>query len=267
MDEGLTTVRRVIRAPERWMQLAEARALFELGSFFAASPVLRAVGRGDRHSVLVLPGFTQGDRSTAPLRTVLRSQGYWTHGWGLGRNVGPTTRVIGGLDTRLLELFARHQRRVSIVGWSLGGIYARELARRHPHTVRQVITLGSPFRLMEGDRTSASAIADRMAKNFSAEFTGLAVAENDKPPLPVPSTAIYSRTDGVCRWHTCIDEQGEFHENIEVRGSHSGLGFNPAVVYAVSNRLAQPEDDWRPFDAPILLRSAYPHPAYFLHAR
>jgi pimeloyl-ACP methyl ester carboxylesterase len=263
MDDGSTTARRVIGPPDRLLQMAEGRAWFELTAFLAASPLLRMAGRGDRHPVLVLPGFTAGDRSTAPLRAVLRSQGYWVHGWRLGMNMGPTDRILGGLDERLLQLNERHARAVSIIGWSLGGIYARELARRYPESVRQVITLGSPFRMMPGDRSAASILADQMAKRYSAEWTALAVDEGNRPPLLVPSTAIYTRTDGICRWHTCIDEVSETHENIEVRGSHSGLGFNPAVAIAVSDRLAQSEGDWRPFSAPIAVRHLFPRPASF----
>lgn len=237
--------------------------MFELGAFLAASPLLRALGRGDRHPVLVLPGFTGDDNSTAPLRWLLRSQGYWTHGWGLGTNMGPTGRVVRGIHRRLEMLHERHGRAVSLIGWSLGGIYAREMARTNPDAVRQVITLGSPFRLEPGDRSAASPIADRMAHRWRVEELNMTEAEINKPPLPVPSSAIYSRSDGVVRWHTCINEKCDQHENIEVRGSHTGLGWNPAVLYAISDRLAQTEGEWRPFRAPIGLRFHFPRPADF----
>ena len=120
-----------VRAPSALLLAAEQRAVLELGAFFAASPLLRMAGRGDRHPVLVLPGFTAGDRSTAPLRWFLRSQGWWAHGWHLGPNFGPTRRVVNGIQERLDELHGLHGRAVSSVGWSLGGIYARELARRN----------------------------------------------------------------------------------------------------------------------------------------
>lgn len=256
----------VIKAPPWWMRLGESRAWFEFQAFVASAPMLRLIGRGDRHPVLVLPGFTASDRSTEPLRWVLRSQGYLTHGWSLGRNMGPTPRVVDGIQARLLAIHERHGRAVSLVGWSLGGIYARELARRHPEAVRQVVTLGSPFRMTKGDRSSASAMAERVQSRWDTEALRLAEREDRRPPLPVPSTAIYSRTDGVVRWHTCIDVESEFHENIEVRGSHVGLGWNPAVVYAVSDRLAQPAGDWRRFSAPLALRGLYPRPASWLQA-
>ena len=217
----------------------EPRAVFELGAFMAASPVLRAVGRGDRHPVLVLPGFTASDRSTVPLRATLRAQGYWVHGWGLGRNMGPDRRVVDGIARRLEEIHERHGRTVSLIGWSLGGVYARSLARTHPAAVRQVISLGSPFRMFPGMR------------------------EDQQPPLTVPSTAIYSRTDGIVHWSQCIDAERASAENIEVRGSHSGLGHNPAVLIVVTDRLAQPEGEWRPFRPRPGLGRLYPRSVWW----
>lgn len=255
--------RRTVTPPSRLLQWSESRAMFELTAFLAASPALRAVGRGDRHPVLVLPGFTTSDVSTRPLRWLLRSQGYWVHSWGLGRNMGPTPRVIEGIHDRLTMLAERHGRTVTLIGHSLGGIYAREMARENPTAVRQVITLGSPFRLEPGDRSAASPIADQVEHRWRLDAIRLTQAEEAKPPLAVPSTSIYSRTDGVVRWHTCLNTPGEQHENIEVRGSHVGLAVNPAAVYAISDRLAQPEGTWRPFRAPLALRHQFPRPAEF----
>src|SRR5215211_7481947 len=135
----------VVGPPPLRLLPLEQRAVAELGAMLAASPFLRAYGRGDRHPVFVIPGFTAGDRSTQPLRWSLRQQGYWVHGWRLGANWGPRGGVMEAVDDRLLALHGRHGVKVSIIGWSLGGIYARHLARRHPEAVRQVITLGSPF--------------------------------------------------------------------------------------------------------------------------
>lgn len=236
--------------------------MFEFGAAAASFPLLRLVGRGDQHPVLVLPGFMAGDRSTAPLRTTLRSQGYWTHGWHLGRNLGPTTHVVDGMLERLASIYERHQRPVSIVGWSLGGIYARRLAIRAPEMVRQVITLGSPFRFEQGDHSSVSGIFDRLKPLHAENLEGVLPSAADVP-RGLPATAIYTRTDGVVRWFQCLETVGHLRENIEVRGSHSGLGFNPAVLFAVSDRLAQREGDWRPFHAPPLARHLFPRPADF----
>jgi pimeloyl-ACP methyl ester carboxylesterase len=250
-----------VRAPSALLLAAEQRAVLELGAFVAASPLLRMAGRGDRHPVLVLPGFTAGDRSTMPLRWFLRSQGWWAHGWHLGPNFGPTRRVVTGIQERLDELHGLHGRTVSIVGWSLGGIYARELARRKPELVRQVITLGSPFRMVDGDRSWASGMYETLSPAHRAELLRIAEREEDRDRLAVPSTAIYTRTDGIVRWHTCIDERSDRSENIEVRGSHSGLGHNPTVLAVIADRLAQPEGQWRPFRPYPWAKVWYPRPA------
>ena len=184
----------------------------------------------------------------------------------MGQNLGPTDEVVDGIHARLDELHRRHDSRVSLVGWSLGGVYAREMARQNPEAVRQVITMGSPFRLRDGDRSSASDLADRLSEHWREEALRMSEAEQDKPPLLVPSTAIYSRTDGVVRWHTCIDTESETHENVEVYASHTGLGFNPAAIYVVSDRLAQRDGDWRRFAAPMAMRAFFPRPVSWQEA-
>ena len=240
-------------------QMLEQRVLFEAGALMAATPWLRAVGRGDRHPVLVLPGFMGGDGSTIALRWFIRSWGYWAHGWRLGSNVGPTPAILDGIGDRLDALHGRHGRQVSLVGWSAGGIFARHLARERPDAVRQVITLGSPLQMHQGDRSAASPIADLLESRFDPEFYGL--EDYRRGPLPVPATSIYSRTDGVVRWQVCLDVADERHENVEVRGSHVGLGFNASALYVVGDRLAQDEGTWRPFRAPRGMRTQYPPPA------
>jgi pimeloyl-ACP methyl ester carboxylesterase len=149
---------------------------------------------------------------------------------------------------------------VSVVGWSLGGIYARELARAYPELVRQVITLGCPFRLRDEDSSSADRLYKRLAPRVDP-FPGRDQREHDRDPVPVPTTSIYTRTDGVVRWHACIDEVGPTSENIEVRGTHAGLGFNAAALWAISDRLAQPEGEWRSFRRPAGLAHLFPRPA------
>jgi pimeloyl-ACP methyl ester carboxylesterase len=255
-----TTTHRPIQPPSPLLTLLENRAIWELGAFIAASPFLRAFGRGDRHPVLVLPGFTAGDRSTEPLRWFLRGQGYYVHGWHLGRNVGPTRRIMTGIDARLFELHERHEKKVSIIGWSLGGIYARELARHHPHMVRQVITLGTPFRLVEGDHSAAEPLWNQAEPYFVEELATMRIPEEDKAPLRVPSTAIYTRTDGIVRWHSCIEAEGPRRENIEVHGSHSGLGVNPAALIAIADRLSLREGTWKPFKPPFGTAALFPRP-------
>jgi pimeloyl-ACP methyl ester carboxylesterase len=251
-----------VRPPRRALQMMEAAWLpLEATGFCMLRPLLRRVGVGDQHPVLLLPGFGADDHSTLPLRAVLRGQGYWAHSWRLGRNVGPTASIVEGMRERLFELHDRHGRTVTLIGQSLGGIYARALARHDPGVVRQVISLGSPYRMVDGDRSAVQRMWQRVQHLHDGDLGFGELREEERPPLEVPSTSIYSRTDGVAPWHTCIDGERELCENIEVRGSHIGMGVNPAVILAILDRLAQPEGDWRPFAAPPGLRSWYPKAA------
>jgi pimeloyl-ACP methyl ester carboxylesterase len=215
----------------------------------ALIPVLRHAPKGDGHPVLVLPGFTAGDVSTRPMRWFLRDRGYFTHGWRLGRNLGPTERIIDGMRARVEALLAQHGQRITIIGWSLGGIYAREIARSAPAAVRQVITLGSPFRLTgRPGASNAEPLFKLVSPMFQEAPPERLVPEDRRPRLPVPATAVYTRTDGIVPWQSCVESTGPRRESIEVRGSHSGLGHHPAVLLTIADRLAQPEGTWERFE-------------------
>jgi pimeloyl-ACP methyl ester carboxylesterase len=237
----------------------ETLSVLEYAAFLTAAPLFAKRGNGDSHPVLVLPGFTGSDRTTGPLRSVLRDKGFTVHGWGLGPNVGPHPHVIDGLERRLRELTGRYGTSVSLVGWSLGGIYARELARAYPGRVRMVITLASPYRFRTGDRGHASELYAAVGPEHDP-FTGRAHYEQERPPLPVPTTSIYTRTDGVVHWSACIESAGAQRENIEVIGTHYGLGYNLGALIAITDRLAQPADRWEPFRPPLALRHLFPRP-------
>lgn len=213
------------------LALEAPRAFGEIGLLAATAPLLARSPRGDGHTVLVMPGLGASDISTRPLRRFLRTLGYDVHGWGLGRNAGPTTGMLDGVARRFTDLHGRGGLPISLVGWSLGGIFARRLARLNPDSVRQVISLGSPFRTMTGTTSEA---------------------------LGVPSTAVFSKTDGIAPWQSCQDGGGPRHESIEVVGSHCGLGHHPAVLHVVANRLAQPVGEWRPFSATGVWRPWFP---------
>jgi hypothetical protein len=245
-------------APSIANRVLELRAPFEFGAFVAAAPLLRMMPRGEPHPVLVLPGFTAGDRSTGPLRTFLSSMGYPVYGWGLGTNIGPTDQVVRRLPERLDAVQAEHGRAVSLVGWSLGGIYARELARMAPDRIRQVLTLGSPINLASHDGTHASRLYDAFAPVHSARTHRRFPRELEDESLPVPATAVYSRTDGVVPWQSCVQIEDDRHENVEVHGSHVGLGHNPAVLVVIADRLSLPEGTWRPFRPARALSLLYP---------
>lgn len=236
-----------LKPPSRLLFALELRTFPELGGFVASLPLLTAMTpSGDGHPVLVLPGLVTSDRSTVPLRSFLKSKGYAAHGWKLGRNYGPLPGIERRMVDRVKELADISGGKVSIVGWSLGGIYARQLAKMMPELVRGVITLGSPFngdpratnawRLYEF--TSGHKVDDREG------HMGGAISESP----PVPSTAIYSRTDGICAWQSCLENELPHTESIEVEASHCGLGHHPAAIFAICDRLAQKDGEWKPFD-------------------
>jgi pimeloyl-ACP methyl ester carboxylesterase len=233
------------------------RALADYGAMLAASPLLFRAPRGDGHPVLVLPGLLAEDASTATLRRYLRSLGYEVHGWRLGRNLGPTAGILNGMTARLEELHRASGRPVSLVGWSLGGIFARELARSRPALVRQVITLGSPFGL--GDpRDSRADAAYRRLGVLHVSPDSLPPHVRLSRPIPVPTTAVYSRLDGVVPWQACINTPGHHRENIAVYSSHLGMGHNAAVLWVIADRLTQPEGGWRRFRAGSVARHLFP---------
>lgn len=247
-----------LSAPGRGLLLMELRAIPELASFAAALPTLALLApkSKDLQPVMVIPGFITSDRSTIALRTFLTLMGYPSYGWDLGRNYGPLPGIEDGMKDRLSQIADKHGSQVSLVGWSLGGIYARQLAKMLPDETRQVITLGSPF---TGDPRHTNAWQlYQMASGHKVDDRDRHMGGAISQAPDVPTTAIYSKTDGICAWQNCIEEDAEHTENIEVKGSHCGLGHNPAAVYAIADRLAQCKDAWRPFQNNGLKRLLFP---------
>lgn len=249
------------RPPARLFTVLESRSAFEYTSWNASRPLLERLPKGDGHPVLVLPGFTAADGSTLQLRALLRRLGYRTFGWKLGNNLGPTPQIVRGLEARLLEIAEKEQQPITIIGWSLGGIYARDLARQHPELIRQVITLGSPIRMTPGDPSAAQRLWETLEPLHDREALSR-IGEQDNP-LPVPSTAVYTRSDGVVHWRLCLEVKGPRSESVEVFGSHCGLGFNPSVAIVVADRLAQAGGQWKKFRAPIWAFAAFPKAAHW----
>lgn len=233
------------------------RAFAGLAAWPLSLQVMRAAPRGDGRPVLVLPGLLAGDLSTRPLRRFLESRAFQVHGWQLGRNLGPTLRVEAGLRTQVRRLADRYDSPVTLIGWSLGGIYARSTAAEQPDLVAQVITLGTPFAMVDPGQTRAQATYERYA-HLHAHGRGVAVPPEVSGPLPVPATSIWSRQDGIVSWRASLAQPSATAENIAVLGSHLGLGHNPAVLWAVADRLTQPAGQWQPFVAPRWLRPLYP---------
>lgn len=232
-----------------------ARALAGLAALPLAAPWLARAPRGDGHGVLVLPGLLASDVSTAPLRRFLGWLGYDVHGWALGRNEGPTEAVLDGLPRALAVLAARAGGPVSLVGWSLGGIFARELAREYPGQVRHVITLGSPFALTDPRHSRADGAYHRRRHRHAA---GLPTRQQVARPIEVPSTAVYSRHDGIVCWQNCIEPETALHQNVAVRCSHVGFGVDPATLWLIADRLAAPAGLPGRFRPPAWLCPLYP---------
>ena len=238
--------------------LAEARGILEFNASLLLSPLLIRAPRGDGHPVLALPGFLASDLSMAPLRRYLTELGYDAQAWRMGRNIGGVAKMRAALRERLAQIHAEAGRKVSVVGWSLGGVYARDLALQAPEMVRCVVTLGSPF----ANDTRATN-ATRLYEALSGEKVGAdpeleAAIAGD---LPVPATSIYSKSDGIVNWRTCLSRPSETSENIEVYfASHVGIGVNPAALWAITDRLAQREGEFHPFDRSGPFAIAYAPP-------
>jgi len=248
-----------LKPPGAAMMFAEGRALFELNASLMLSPLLLTAPRGDGHPVLVLPGFLASDLSTSLLRRYIGLIGYEPHAWDLGRNFGGVYRMRQLLQDRLRFIHEASGRKVSLVGWSLGGVYARDLALQMPECVRSVITLGSPF----ANDISASSIR-KLYETLSGELiTDVKVEDIQRlaGDLPVPATSIFTKGDGVVHWRTCLVKENERAENIEITlASHTGLGVNAAALWAIADRLAQPEGVFKPFNrfGPFMLAYGKP---------
>ena len=232
--------------PSAWLMALELRAFWEFGALLPSWPFLSRAPKGDGHGVMVFPGLSANDASTVPLRYYLQSLGYSPWGWAQGFNFGPRAGVLNEAKDNLVRTFESTGRKVSLIGWSLGGVYARELAKELPHMVRGVITLGTPF---AGSHKSTNAW--RVYELTSGRKVEHETVHYDLPTAPpVPTTSIYSQSDGVVAWQASIQKASKANprtENIEVLASHIGLGLNPSAWWAVADRLSQSEGQWNPF--------------------
>jgi dienelactone hydrolase len=251
-----------IEAPGLLKLALEARGPWEHASLLASWPLLKLAPKGDGHPVLVLPGFIAGDASTFLLRQFLTDRGYLASGWMQGRNLGPKPGVLESALEHVKHIHRESGRKVSIIGWSLGGIYARELAKMAPESVRSVISLGSPF-AGPGEATNAW----WLFKAFNPDHEAVSANMHDLATPPTcPTTAVFSRSDGVVPWEGSSHsaEQLAQHsniENIEVEASHLGMGAHPLVLYAIADRLAHAEGTWAPFDREGWRKLAFRNPA------
>ena len=240
--------------PSALCSLLELRAPVEAISLLPSMPLLKNAPKGDSQPVLVLPGFMTGDNATFILRRFLAGQGFTIYPWGQGRNPGLQEKIYNNLELLVEKIYMERGQKVSIVGWSLGGLYARTLGHKVPHFISKVITLGSPFALNASYDTSKVGVSSPIVKLYEQLNPNLREDKlvNGDPiweqPPPMPSTSIYSQSDGIASWKYCVDEIDGFTENIKIQGSHCGLTHNPFTLYVLSERLSQAEGKWQPFD-------------------
>ncbi|MEP6825544.1 MAG: alpha/beta hydrolase, partial [Ramlibacter sp.] len=219
------------------------RAMFD---FVASRLAAAAQPIGDGHAVVVFPGLGGAPFTTSQLRRYLAQAGFEAHDWGRGMNTGPDGEFdpwLQGLAQHVRALHGATGRKVSLIGWSLGGVYAREIAKLSPESVRQVITLGTPFASLGGANHAGGIY--KLLNRDTAQLTPALQARLRTCP-PVPTTSVYSKNDGVVSWRGCIEKKTPASESVEVTASHLGMVTNPEVLRIVANRLAQPEGQWRP---------------------
>ncbi len=247
-DDSPTTVPDAInvKMPAGVLRRAERKMVTEYAVTRLSGDLIDRWPRGDGHPVLVLPGFLAGPESTAYLRNFLRRLGYRAYDWRLGRTLGMRPGMEDALKVRVQALSEVHGTPVSMIGWSAGGIYAREIARALPERTRMVITMGSPFR---GNYhvTRAWKLYQWMNRNrLTAEMMTETARREREEPLSVATTCIYSRTDGIVPWECCTSLPAPLTENVEVRSTHLGYGHNLETLFVIADRLAQPADAWQP---------------------
>ncbi len=233
-----------IRPPSMALALAEGRALAELALTLATRRLLMMAPKGDGHPVLVLPGLLASDRSTVLMRRYLTDLGYDAYGWGHGQNFGRFYRMREVLGRQVDGLYLSTGAKVSIVGWSMGGVFARYLALTRPDKIRRIVTLGSPFSV-DINASNASKLYEAMSNEGPARVGDLEALAGD---LPVPNTSVYTKLDGIVNWRTSIPNAAPNAEAVEIRlASHVGLGVNPAALWAIADRLALKDGVFAPF--------------------
>lgn len=211
-------------------ELASAAKITFRPPAYPAAPV----PRGAQRTVLLIPGFLAGDWTMERLRTFLIGLDYRVECAGILFNPGPTKTILARIEVRLLALHAERGP-VHVIGQSLGGIFAREMARRHPQCVRSVVTLCTPVRFPV--QTPLAGFVKVLGPFHDAAWAAQAGAIAE--PLPVPVTAIYSRNDGIVDWRQCLQDENEICRNICVAGAHSTMGSNPAAQVEIAMALAK----------------------------
>jgi pimeloyl-ACP methyl ester carboxylesterase len=232
------------------------RALFELVCLLPAHLFLKRAPRGDGHPVITLPGYRSDDTAMLALRRYLARWGYAPYPWGLGANLGIGYQRID-YEKRMLEklesIVEKHGEPATLIGWSQGGVIAREVTKQRPELVSQLIVLGSPL----ADAPEATTLFRIFRRTSAEEITNelMSMMREVASPLPnVRCICIYSNSDGIVSADIAQDLVSPNVENIRVSSSHLGMAVNPVVLFIIADRLSQPEDDWKPFNTYTLDR-------------
>ncbi|MEM6963830.1 MAG: alpha/beta hydrolase [Bacteroidota bacterium] len=244
-----------------WLATEIGRAVTELGISAPYRKFFHKKEKGDGHPVLVLPGFMASDNSTKLLRNFIDDLGYQSYGWDMGRNTAKVQSLYVLMD-KLEKIHESHGREVTLIGWSLGGVYARQIAKEKPEMVRQVITLGSPFRGITAPNYATwlyNLISDgKRVVDLDPEL----LADLPKP-TPVPTTSIYSKQDGVVPWEVCMEAyESEIAQNIQVRGSHLGMGVNATILNIIADRLKYEKWNWTHFQSNGVVHDLLFYPSF-----
>lgn len=242
-----------------WLFTEGHRAITELGLSIPYRTFFMHKGMGDGHPVLVLPGFMSSDFSTGLLRKFINKSGYTAYGWDLGTNRAEV-KYLKLLLEKVDAIYQKHGEPISLVGWSLGGVYARQLAKNRPEIIRQVITLGSPFQGIQ-HANNVAWVYNLFSDRERVKEQNLDLFLDIPKPAPVPTTAIYSKEDGIVPWKLCMEEEDEIHQNVQVRGSHFGLGVNATVLEIIADRLSYEKHNWVYFEAKNVFKELFFYPS------
>ncbi len=226
-----------VKAPSLKNFLLEGRIPFEWASSCLISPLISKQAEGDKRPVFVFPPLLTNDFATQYLRRFLDKQGFSTYKWCNGINLAHTDH-LPGLESKLQEIYDTHDQKVSIVGWSAGGFFARVLANKHPELVEQIITIATPFRNLKEGKTNLDFVFEAVHGKKKTELDNDLVEWIEATP-DVPITCIYSKSDGIVPWQNCRENiKRDNIQEVEVYGSHGGLGANPSVLIYVAKILA-----------------------------
>ncbi len=227
-----------------WLATDPARAIFERTVLLQFANLKDH--NGDGHPVLVIPGLMNNDQSTNTLRKILDEQKYTSYGWSLGRNYA-CQEYLEKLISMVTNLKEKHNKKVSIIGISMGGIFAREIAKIRPDLVRQVITLASPFKGLNFSTKSRSLFG--FLRRFGIKDVDPKILKQiHEPPNGIPLTCIYTRQDGIVPWEACLEVENTYRQNVQVFGSHLGIAHNFSVLRIIIDRLQHSKEDWRKFE-------------------